>query len=285
LHCSLSEKYLGRATTNSGLEDLEREALNDIGTLFQRPIEYGVRTEDLSDIHYRISNQDPLFLFLRNPRTGGGRFIEGSKRVYILNHVEWIANPRLTHTPASLGRYLYGPAVILLHSNDNRSESWCRNVLIHETLHSVSLYSRIWNNFPDIISKHRALIEGINECLTGYVLLKKHPECYGVWKLDSPENCRIAYRERTRLFCSLAQIIGISPMVSFYLSSETSFNSPWNQFIESIRSIGSNRFSYTLNESTAFRESDFRETCVRSFPDFKKTYDSLAKSLDFSRIL
>lgn len=281
MHCSLSEKYLGRATTDSGLENLEREALNDIRTLFQRPIEYGVRTEDLNDIRYRISNQDPLFLFLRNPLTGGGRFIEGTKRVYILNHAEWIANPRLTETPAYIGRYLYGPAVILLHHS---LDSWCRNVLIHETLHSVSLYSRIWDSFPDIVMRHDALIEGINECLTGYVLLKKRPECYSVWKLDSPGNCRIGYRGRTRLFCSLAQIIGISPMVSFYLSSETSFNSPWNQFIESIRSIGPNQFSYALNESTVFRESDFREECVRSFPGFKKIYDSLAKSLDFSRI-
>jgi hypothetical protein len=128
------------------------------------------------------------------------------------------------------------------------------------------------------------LIEGITECLTGYVLFKKRPECYATWKLNSQGNCRIAYRETTRLFCSLAQIIGITPIASFYLSTETSFNAPWNRFVESIRSVGSNRFSYALSESTAFREHLFREESVKSIADFNKIYDSQAKSLDFSRI-
>jgi hypothetical protein len=284
LLCSQHKEYIGRAITDSGLRDLEEEVINDIKTSFPCAAEYGVRTEDLTEIRYRISNLDALSLFLRNPRTTGGRFIEGTKRAYILNHDEWIANARLTVNAAALGRYLYAPAVILLHFNAGTFGSWCRNVLTHETLHSVSLYSRIWNIFPDIIAKHRALIEGITECLTGYVLFKKRPECYDIWKLGSQENCRIAYRETTRLFCSLAQIIGINPMASFYLSTETSFNSPWNRFVESIRSVGSNQFGYTLSESIAFREPLFREECVKSIVNFKKIYDSKARSLDFSRI-
>jgi hypothetical protein len=82
----------------------------------------------------------------------------------------------------------------------------------------------------------------------------------------------------------LAQITGINPMASFYLSCETSFSIPWNQFLESVRSIGSNRFNYAFSESTAFREHLFIEQCVKSIADFKKIYDSQAKSLDFSRI-
>jgi hypothetical protein len=266
------------------LGELEEESINDIRTSLRCIAEYGVRTEDLTEIRYRISNQDALFLFLRNPRTTGGRFIEGIKRAYVLNHDEWIANTKLAGNAAALGRYLYEPAVILLHSNAGTFGSWCRNVLIHETLHSVSLYSRIWNIFPDIIARHRALIEGINECLTGYVLFKKRPECYSIWKLNSQENCRIAYRETTRLFCSLAQIIGINPITNFYLSTETDFNASWNRFVESVRSVGSNRFSYALSESTAFREPLFRDECVKSIADFRKIYDSQARSLDFSRI-
>jgi hypothetical protein len=284
LLCSQHKEYVDRTIAGTGLGDLEEEAINDIRISLRCAVEHGVRTEDLTGIRYGISNQDALSLFLRNPRTTGGRFIEGTKRAYVLNHDEWIANPRLTGNAASLGTYLYDPAVILLHSNAGTFGTWCRNVLIHETLHSVSLYSRICNTFPDIIAKHRALIEGLNECLTGYVLCKQRPECYGVWKLDSQGNCRIAYRETTRLFCSLAQIIGINPIARFYFSTETSFNAPWNRFVESVRSIGSNQFSYALSESTAFREPLFRDECVKSIAGFRKIYDSQAKSLDFSRI-
>jgi len=285
LLCSQHKKYTDRAVIDSGLGGLEEEVANDIKASFPCAVEYGVKTEDLKEIRYGISNrQGPLYLFLRNPRTTGGRFIEGTKRAYILTHDEWIANARLTCNVMFIGTYLHDSAVILLHSNAGTFGSWCRNVLIHETLHSVSLYSRIWNTFPGIIARHRALIEGINECLTGYVLFKRRPACYGVWKLNNQGNCRIAYRETTRLFCSLAQIIGITPIANFYLSTDTGFSAPWNRFVESIRSVGFSQFRYALSESTAFREPLFRDECVKSIADFSKIYNSQAKSLDFSRI-
>jgi hypothetical protein len=284
LLCPRHKEYTGRASTDRELEILEREIIDDLKPLFPYGVNHGVCTESLNEIRYRISNIDSTFLFLRNPRTTGGRFIEGSKRVYVLNHFEWVTNQRLTENPSYLGRYLYAPAVILLHSNPESSNSWCRNVLIHEILHSVSLYSRIWEHYQNIISKHHALIEGINECLTGYVLFKKHPQCYSLWKLNRQGYCQIAYREITKLFCSLAQIVGIDALAKFYLSSEHSFSFPWNRFIESIRSAGFGGFTYALDEATAFREPSFREECIKSIPSFKKLYDSHAKSLDFSRI-
>ncbi len=106
--------------------------------------------------------------------------------------------------------------------------------------------------------------------------------CLFSWKIGGQGNCQIAYREITKLFCSLAQFIGINPIASLYLSTETSFNIPWNRFIASIRS-SYNQFSYALSESTAFREPLFREECVKSVASFKRIYDSQIKSLDFSR--
>jgi len=282
--CPQSDRYVGQAQIAGGLECLEREALGAIQASFRCAVEYGVPLSELSDIRYRISNQEATFLFLRNPRTSGGRFIEGSKRIYILSHAEWIANQKLTDKPTIIGRYFYAPAVILLHSNGSSSISWCRNVLIHETLHSVSLYSRIWSNPPDILSKHLALIEGITECLTGYVLLKRYPDCYDVWKSNIRGKCRVAYREITKLFCSLAQVIGIDPIANLYLSLEKGFNVPWTQFVDSVHSVGFRRFEHILDERTAFREPLFKEECVRSISGFEKIYDSDAKSLDFSQI-
>jgi hypothetical protein len=266
------------------LDGLENEVFCAIQASFRTAPKYGVPTSELSDIRYRISNEDATGLFLRNPRTGGGRFIEGEKRVYVLSHAEWIANTRLTDTPMNIGRYLYEPAVILLHGNGSIPVSWCRNTLIHETFHSISLYSRIWNIFPGILSRHLSLIEGITECLTGYVLFKRHPDCYAIWKSNARGKCAVAYRESTRLFCSLSQLIGIDPIANLYLSLEREFSAPWNRFIESVHSASFNSFNYALNEGVAFREPLFREQCVKSITGFKKIYDSESKSLDFSQI-
>lgn len=225
-----------------------------------------------------------MALFLRNPLTSGGRFIEDAKRVYVLNHAEWMANLRFTRGPTYVGQYVYEPAAILLHSIGGTPVLWCRNVLTHETLHSTSLYSRICSIFPGIVPKHNALIEGITECLNVYVLLKKHINCYNMVKSSIQGKCQIAYKESTKLFCSLAQVIGIDSIANFYFSFGQEFRAPWNQFIKLIHVAGFSRFNYVLDEQTAFREHLFREECVRSITGFKKIYDSEATALDFSKI-
>jgi hypothetical protein len=285
LNCPQRNNYISCASRTGGLEALAREAFEDIRTSFQCRVEYGVPDTLLGDVRYRLSNTaDPSLLLLRNPRTGIGRFIDGTKRVYVLNHDEWIANQRLTKGPTFIGQYIYEPCVVLLHSFDSSPISWCRNVLVHETLHSVSIYSRIWDNPQGIIARHRTLIEGITECLTGYVLLKKRPDCYASWKSSVQGKCVIAYRDSTKLFCSLAQKIGISPIASFYLSLANNFRGPWGQLVQGIHEAGFATFTFAMDETTAYRESQFREVCVKEIPGFKKIYDSLAKALDFSQI-
>ena len=284
MNCPQSDRYIEIAGSVEGLEGIVKEAFDDIHASFRCRVDYGVPASELSASRYRFSNPDVTRLFIRNLRTGIGRFIEGTKRVYILNNDEWMATQRLTMGPQYAGIYCYPPAVILLHSNGNAPNSWCRNVLIHETLHSVSLYSRIWDNPSGIIARHKMLIEGITECLAGYVLLKKHLDCYDAWKLSVQGKCAIGYRQTTRLFCSLAQVIGIDPLANFYLSLEKEFAAPWKKLSESIHSAGYTKFKYVLDDHTAFRENLLRDECVQFINDFKKIYDSDALSLDFSKI-
>lgn len=284
MNCSETFQYTARAAAPEGLGALAEEALGDIQNSFQCAVEYGIPTSQLANIRYEISNRDPMVLFLRNPLTSGGRFIEYAKRVYVLNHAEWMANPRFTRDPKYVGQYVYEPAVILLHSIGGTPVLWCRNVLTHETLHSTSLYSRIFSIFLGIVPKHNALIEGITECLNVYVLLKKHTNCYNMVKSSIQGNCQIAYKESTKLFCSLAQLIGIDPIANFYFSFGQEFRAPWDQFINSIHSAGFSRFNYVLDEQTAFREHLFREECVKSITGFRKIYDSDTKALNFSQI-
>lgn len=284
MDCPQSGQYLSRAGNLAGLEALGKEALDDIRASFQCNVEYGVATDELSNVRYRLSNKLPVLLLVKNPRTGGGRFIEGNKRFYVLNDDEWIGNQRITMGPYCNGTYHYNSATILLHSSSNSSFSWCRNVLLHETIHSVSLYSRIFANPQDIVQKHVTLNEGITECLNGYMILKRHPDCYDVWKSSIQGKCAVAYKQTTRLFCSLAQVIGIKPIADFYLSDASEFKVPWNQFLAAIRLAGFAKFKFSLDERTAFREAFFREECVKSIVGFKKIYDSDAKALDFSQI-
>lgn len=282
MHCSLSDAYLVKANSDSGLAELELEALGDIQRAFDRQIQYGIPTSELPNVRYSISNVDVSALLLKSHKTP--RYIQAPQRVYVLRHEDWTLNNKLVKDPNRIGLYWPEAAVILLHENSDNKNSWCRKTIIHETLHSVSLYSRIFGVFPDILAKHEPLIEGINECFTGYVLFKRHPDCYAGWKSNQLSRCSISYRERVRLFSTLCQIVGINPLADFYLSQGTDFNQPWGRMIECIRSAGFRQFDYALDGRKAFRESDFREVCVKRLPRFKKIYESKTQCFDFSKI-
>lgn len=287
MHCSISDEYLDKAKSDSGLVELEKEAIEDIQASFNFQAMYGIPTNELFNVRYTISNQDPYALFLKNPPIHGGRFLDAPKRFFILQHAEWCANQRLTGPPSRRGVTIYDLAVVLLHENGDNSNSWCRKTLIHEILHNVCLYSRIWNKFPNITSKHHTLIEGITETLTGYVLLKRHQNCYNRWKTNQLGRCSISYRESVRLWCSFSQIVGITNLAKFYLSLKDNFIDPWTQlvqYIHSIQSVGFPQFDYQLNEERAFNEPQFRDICVKSLPGFRKIYDSQTECFDFSRI-
>lgn len=283
MHCSISDAYLNQAKNDNGLSQLEKEAFDDIKASFNLQIEYGIPTSGLLNVRYLISNRNLSEVFLVNPRTRGGCFLEAPKRVFVVENHEWLANPRLLGPPAWRGAYRFPIAAILLHENGDMKNSWCRTTLIHETLHSISLYSRIWDVFPNIFSKHLLLVEGVTECLTGYVLFKRQQSCYNEWKIGQMERCSISYKENVRLWCSFSQIVGIAGLAEFYLSLGNNFSAPWNQFLQSVRAKGF-RFDYQLDERKVFREPAFREVCVKSLPGFKKTYDSLATCFDFSKI-
>ena len=133
------------------------------------------------------------------------------------------------------------------------------------------------------MKNHLLLNEGLTECLNGYVILKKHNDCYDTWKSSANGYCATYYPQSTRIFCSLAQIIGIKPIANFYLAIDKDFKEPWNRFIEDIHSAGFPKFKFELEPQKAYRESLFRDECIRSIKGFKKIYGS-AIGLDFAKI-
>lgn len=155
----------------------------------------GIPTKNISTIRYNYETQTQNLqaLFLRDPSTRSGRFLEAPQRIFVASDSEWRANRHLTGHPGWRGCSKYSIAAILLHENGDNKNSWCRETLIHEILHSVSLYSRIWDRFPNIMRLRRFFREGITECLTGYILLKRHKECYEEWKTNKLSRCMHAY--------------------------------------------------------------------------------------------
>jgi hypothetical protein len=279
VHCSSSDAYLIQIKNDAGLEALLAEAIEDISAAFNSKIDYGIPTNQLFNVRYAINNLDPRRLFISNPHTRGGRFLE-SKRIFLLQDYEWLANKNLVGPYVWRGSYRYDSGAIFLHENGDSKNSWCRTAVLHETIHSVSLYSRIWNVFPDIIQRHLFLNEGVCECLTGYVLFKQHYECYDEWKKEQIERCSMAYKESTKIWSSLSQIIGIRPITEFYFSSGNIFTLPWNQLTQEIAKVA-NTFKFVVDESKIFRETNFREECLRSIPSFREIYES-PNCFDFS---
>ncbi len=287
MSCPQSDQYLKNVQKPDALKALGEEALADIGASFNCNIDYGIANDEILNIRQNISTtnldirpQD--YLFIKNPQ-GNGRFIDGTTRIFVLNDLEWQANTTLTMGFNCIGSFFYEPSAILLHSSSNPAFSWCRKTLIHETLHAVSLYSRIFSNPNGVIDRHRFLNEGITECLTGYVLLKKHPVCYNAWKASSNGKCGISYKQSVRIFSSLAQIIGIKPISDFYLSVDREFNAPWARFLEAIHAAGFKNFNFQLDAKSVYSENSFRDECVKKITGFKKIYNSF-RALDFTKI-
>ena len=286
MHCSMSDEYISKASNNSEPAQLESEILQDIQATFNISPTYGIPTENIFAIRYQydVQTQDPKALFLKDPLTRSGRFLEAPQRIFVVSDSEWRANPHLTGHPMRRGCSAYRIAAILLHENGDNKNSWCRKTLTHEILHSVSIYSRIWDRFPNIMRLRRFFREGITECLTGYLLLKRHKECYEEWETNKLYRCTISYQQHVRTWCSFCQCVGIKDLAKFYLSTQENPVETWQQLVQSVHAKGFKKFNYQLNPNSAFREPQFRQICINSFPDFKAIYLSLSKCLDFSRI-
>lgn len=284
MHCSLSEGYLQNAGCPSDVAKLQEDAVQDIIRTFNIPATYGVPNTGLAAARYSPNPKLQKTYFVYDIKTRGGYFLNPPQRVFVLNHENWVLNRNLTVSPGYRGVYHSRPAAILLHENGDNKNSWCKKTLLHETLHSVSLYSRIWDRFPNLMRLHKPIIEGITECLTGYILLHEHPHCYRKWKSNKMDRCKISYQPNVKLWCSFCQIVGISDLAKFYLSSGENPTDVWNQFVKSINTKGFGTFNYQLDFTKAFRETEFRQVCVNALPNFRETYESLTKSLDFSSI-
>ena len=270
---------------------MKEEALQDINGVLGIQPHFGITDNELFEARYRLEHLNPRrtrltqIVALNIPMRL--LFFQGNRRIWNVNYLTWAhpANRHIIRSVNSRACYLYDSGSILLHD-----PIWCRQSMIHELLHSTSLFSKIFFTYNQNRARmrwwelQRVLREGITETLTGYILRKKYADCYEAWRTDRFEECSVSGRSRVKLWCSLCQHIRINKLAEFYLSEQNNLSDPWNQFVRSVIDMGYEEFSYPLNENIGFNDGRFRQICIDTIPGFRETYDSLNDSLDFYKI-
>jgi len=145
-----------------------------------------------------------------------------------------------------------------------REGAWCRHCLIHETLHSVSIFAaniRVGDQYP-------FLREGLTEFMTGYVLWQQHPHCYESWKERTyPDWCALSqdYGNMARIWYTFCRFIDLEKVKKlFFGNGEQRWSTVWSSFLGEIRAAGYN-FNDPLRGTRGRLQDRFLDECKRNF--------------------
>ena len=218
---------------------------------------------------------NPSRPFTLNAGTGIAIPIPASTRIYEVPKALWSDNfPNWSHARglhrSSLGK-------IFLHE-----DKWCRETLIHEALHSLSVF-----NIRTDLRRYRFLNEGITEFLTGYILFRKYPKCYQAWKQERYSECKVTYKRQVRLWCAFCNFVSLKEVVRIYFwDRSTSWQGCYNFFLDAIHNAGFPHFADFLNlEPTPTLEEVFIDECTKNFGQgFTNVFESRLLSLDYKRL-
>jgi len=178
-------------------------------------------------------------------------------------------------------RGLYVPTLGKIFLRHGR---WCRKTLIHEALHSLSVF-----NIRTDLNPFLFLREGLTEFLTGYILLKRYTECYNAWRQKKYPECRIAdYERNVRLWCAFCNFVSIKPVAKIYFwDPQSDWQTSYNEFIAAIHNAGYINFHDIFAVQPVISLEDaFVQECIDNFGSpFRDIYESRIRGLDLSRVL
>ena len=280
--CIRKSEYI-QDSSREHLENLQDEVFQTINEIVGIIPQFGMPDETLLVNRQRLLNNSRYPIRIVSPN---GRitplFIEGTRRIWVLDHNTWGYGPNrwVLGNLNVRGLYWIKAGAILLHE-----PIWCRHTLIHETLHSTSLFCRAFQQYGSINwNLQNSFREGITETITGYILQRNYPECYEAWRTNRFTECRIDGRSRVKFWCSLCQCVGIADLANFYFSLQNNVNEQWTQYSESLQEQGFEEFSYPIGEDTIYNEGQLRQISFNAIPGLKDIYDDLERCLDFYRI-
>lgn len=167
-----------------------------------------------------------------------------------------------------------------------RRGSWCRDTLIHETLHSVSIFAydqniRIGDRYP-------FLREGLTELLNGHVLWRRYPQCFDAWKDKTYRQwCSLeGYEDITRIWYTFCRFVNLGEVERLYFGNGSfDWNRAWSQFIRSINDAG-----YDFEDPFQGRVGRFQDRfvvqCRRAFGkyEFDRIFEMESSDLDYGSI-
>jgi hypothetical protein len=160
----------------------------------------------------------------------------------------------------------------------------CVKTAVHETLHAVSSLCQLQEaQYLDL------LFEGLNECLTGYLLYKAYQQSYSnCWKTDNPElSCRMTYEPTCRLWGSFFRFVPIKTIIPLYLQLPPDWKRMCTRFADCVRQSGYGTFRDVLGnilDSTEFiTDQTFKNECARVFGKRFRVFCGTIAALDFSQ--
>jgi len=206
-------------------------------------------------------------------------FLPPESRIVELPEVDILANYPF-HKPGTLrGLYDYECGKIFLCRN-----RWCRETLIHETLHSVSFLGVR----PDLRKKLLLFNEGLTEFLAGHLMYQRYTDCYKGWKENLFEVCSVTYLSWVKLWGSFCRFVPISELTKIYFWDGTkNWESRYADFLTTVRQAGYPRFQDVMQNPKPTLEIRFLQECRKAFGKrFDHIYyDPITNSLDFSQML
>jgi len=162
--------------------------------------------------------------------------------------------------------------------------SWCRETLIHETLHSVS-FGAVSTRFM----RYMNLFDGLTEFFTGYILYGLYPECFAAWKEKSHRECAVTYESFVKLLSAFCRFLRIQDLLPVYFWNGTNnWDAQFAQLVNTIHQAGYPGFQDFRQGPGLTIETRFMDQCLSNFGrvQFKNIYESpLSELLDFAQML
>ena len=253
--------------SSSDLEALRENALDDVKDTLYQQAQVGSPS---ANCQIRVATAGiPQWI----PLTSGIRIMELSPIDILVNYPTF---------PINEGRGLYDPKIgktILCQGK------WCRETLIHETLHSLSFSSVRM----DLRRTFLSLFEGLTELFTGYLMFCRYPKCYTAWKMNSYPYCSVTYVPSVRLWATFCRFISMAELVKiFFWNGTPNWEGRCRGLLDCIHKSGYPLFDDFVKRPNPTVESKILEECLKNFgrEKFRSIYQGpLQNTLDFTQIL
>lgn len=162
-----------------------------------------------------------------------------------------------------------------------RGFHWCISTLIHETLHSVSLFT---NDIPT--GNLLFLNEGLTDLLTGFLLFKRYPPCFEKWKLNNDNLCNRGndYLEWAKIWYTFFRFVNFEEIVSLYFWNNKSWNEVWTMFIEKLAAHGLRFDNIFYGRNRDSLKDMFLNKCANLWRrDFEALFELEGGDFDFNK--